>query len=148
MKIKTIMHLYREQYESIIYLKSQSDGFLGWICPLLKQSFISQQQYIYYETDRITEVYFLTNGTAGFVLPFKENIIYCEINNADSFGEIDLIVASGDNMFSVQEMFENINHMKFNLVRLFTVQALEDCTLLTLSLKNITRMQKQFNTQF
>jgi hypothetical protein len=76
------------------------------------------------------------------VLPFKENIIYIEINNADAFGEIDLVVASGDHMLSIEEMFENINKMKFNLVRLFTVQALENCTLLTLSLKNIIRMQK------
>ena len=87
-------------------------------------------------------MYFLSTGTAGFVLPFKENIIYVEINNADTFGEIDLVVASGDHMLSIEEMFENINKMKFNLVRLFTVQALENCSLLTLSLKNIIRMQK------
>jgi CRP-like cAMP-binding protein len=136
------MHLYRESYETIIYLKNQSDSFLAWICPLLKQLFIPLEQYIYYETDRVTEIYFLSTGTAGFVLPFKENIVYIEINNADTFGEIDLVMTSGDHLFSIEEMFENINKMKFNIVRLFTVQALENCTLLTISLKNIIRMQK------
>lgn len=51
LKIKTIMHLYKESYESIHYLRFQSDSFIGWICPLLKQVYIPIEQYIYYETD-------------------------------------------------------------------------------------------------
>lgn len=82
------------------------------------------------------------------MLPFKENIVYIEINNADTFGDIDFVVASGDQEMNIEEMFENINTVTFNMVRQFTVQALENTTLLTLSIKNIKRMQKQFNAQF
>ena len=81
-------------------------------------------------------------------MPFKENIVYIEINNADTFGDIDFVVASGDQEMNIEEMFENINTVTFNMVRQFTVQALENTTLLTLSIKNIKRMQKQFNAQF
>jgi hypothetical protein len=55
------------------------------------------------------------------VLPFKENIVYIEINNADTFGDIDFVVASGDQEMNIEEMFENINTVTFNMVRQFTV---------------------------
>lgn len=87
----------------------------------MKQSFIPIEQYIYYETDQITEIYFLTKGNAGFVLPFKRNIVYIEIEKGDQFGEIDFVVASGPHNFSVEEMVEKINIMNFNMVRQFTV---------------------------
>ena len=45
-------------------------------------------------------------------------------------------------------MVEKINIMNFYMVRQFTVQAIQDTTMLTLSLSNIQRMQKQFNAQF
>ena len=74
-------------------------------------------QYIYYETDLITEVYFLHAGTAGYVLPLKENIVYIEINLGDHFGETDLIVAASDHQMNVEDMFENKNNYSFNMVR-------------------------------
>lgn len=148
LKCCTIMYLYKESYERIIYLKNQGESFLGWICPLLKQVVIPEDQYIYYETDLITEVYFLHAGTAGYVLPLKENIVYIEINLGDHFGETDLIVAASEHQMNVEEMFENKNNYSFNMVRQFTVQALENCLLLTLSKVNLQRMQKHFNPQF
>ena len=63
--------MYKESYENIPYLGGQSESFLAWICPLLKQVFIQADQYIYYETDCIEEIYFLVKGNPGFVLPFK-----------------------------------------------------------------------------
>ena len=114
----------------------------------MNQIFIPVDQYIFYETDLITEIYFLTQGNAGFVLPFKENIVYIEINNGSYFGEIDCFVACGEHLMSCEEMFENLNAKNFNLVRQFTIQAIDGCQMLSLSLKNLQRMQKQFNAQF
>ncbi len=91
------------------------------MCPLLKQCFIPIEQYIYYETDQITEVYFLTKGNAGFVLPLKQNIVYIEIEKGNKFGEIDFVLASGSRNFTVEEMVENLNMIDFNMVRQFTV---------------------------
>ena len=94
LKLRTIMFLYKEHYQNITYLKTQSENFLGWICPLLKQVIVPEEQYIFYETDPIEEIYFLTKGNAGFVLPFKQNIVYIEILAGDYFGEIDLVLAA------------------------------------------------------
>ena len=49
---------------------------------------------------------------------------------------------------NVEQMIENMNSKNFNLVRQFTIQALHDTFLLTLSIQNLQRMQKQFNAQF
>ena len=94
LKIRATMYLYRESYEKIIFLQNQSDAFIAWVCPLLIQIYIPEDQYIYYETDMIDEVYFLTKGSAGFVLPLKCNIVFIEILIGDTFGEIDFVVAS------------------------------------------------------
>ena len=40
------------------------------------------------------EVYFLTKGSAGFVLPFKQNIVYIEAEVGTHFGEIDFVIAA------------------------------------------------------
>ena len=97
------MYLFKEAYENIDYLKSeQSENFLAWICPLLTQTFFPMDQYVYYETDIITEIYFVQSGFAGFVLPFKYNIVYIEVLKGDFFGEIDFVVAARENDISVE----------------------------------------------
>ena len=94
MKISLIMILYKEQYVKVGYLKNMDENFLGWICPLLKQEFVLVEQYLYYETDTIHDLYFMSTGTAGFVLPLKYNKVYIEINSGDHFGEIDLLISA------------------------------------------------------
>jgi len=90
----------------------------------------------------------MPEGTAGFVLPLKYNIVYIEINAGDHFGEIDLILASGEKNQSIDFMMEHMFQERFNLQRQFTVQAVEDCKLLSLSMQNLQRMWKQFNSHF
>ena len=90
-KVKTIMYIYKNQYESISYLQDQSQNFLSWICPLLKQIYVPMDQYIYQESDQIVEIYFVTRGYCGFVLPLGKNVVYIAINQGDFFGEIDFV---------------------------------------------------------
>lgn len=94
LRVKTIMHIYKESYQKITYLRTQNNNFLAWICPLLSQVYIPMDQYIYYETDLITEIYFMTKGLAGFVLPCKLNIVFLYIGRGEYFGEIDLVAAA------------------------------------------------------
>ena len=68
--VRTIMYIYKDSYEKIDFLRDQSENFLAWICPLLQQVYIPIDQYLYYETDHIVEIYFVQEGMAGFVLPF------------------------------------------------------------------------------
>lgn len=36
-------------------------------------------------------MYFLCSGAAGFVIPFKRNIVYVEIDEGDDFGQADIV---------------------------------------------------------
>jgi hypothetical protein len=38
---------------------------------MLVPSMIIQDSYLYYENDAIESVYYMINGAAGFVLPFR-----------------------------------------------------------------------------
>lgn len=69
LRMQTNMYLYYKQYMQNKYLSEQPENFLGWICPLLKPSYSPVDDYIYYETDVIEDIFFLTVGRAGFVLP-------------------------------------------------------------------------------
>ena len=59
----------------------------------------------------------MTTGNAGFVVPLKQNIVYVEIEKGNRFGEIDYVLASGSNNYTIEEMFERLNNTNFNLVR-------------------------------
>ena len=49
----------------------------------MKQSFMPIEQYIYYESDNIEDIFFLVKGSCGYVLPFKKNVVYIEIEPGD-----------------------------------------------------------------
>jgi hypothetical protein len=53
---------------------------------MLKPDLFAQDHYIYYETDIIDSIHFLTKGTAGYVLPIRKNIVFVEIETGDDFG--------------------------------------------------------------
>ena len=48
----------------------------------------------------------MTNGGAGFVIPFKSNIIYVEINSGDDFGQADIVACSIDHGVDLQEILK------------------------------------------
>lgn len=68
--------------------------------------------------------------------------------NGDHFGEIDFFISAKEQEMTIAEMMDNLNCMKFNLVRQFTIQAIRDSNYLTMSITNIQRMHKQFSSQF
>lgn len=63
-------------------------------------------QYIFYETDQIVEVYFQINGYSAFVLPFQHNIVYIAITQGEIFGEIDFIISAREQGMEVEEMID------------------------------------------
>ena len=113
--------------------------FKAWICPLLTPRFIPQDKYVYHDGDIAYHMYFLTKGSAGFVLPLKCNIIYVEINEGDDFGQVDILACSIEEEKSIEEMMQNRNH----IIRRFTVQVLSDSEVLELSMKDLIAMKKQ-----
>lgn len=47
---------------------------------------IDEDDYIYKEGEEILEIYFLVEGSAGYVLPKYENKMYFEITQGSHFG--------------------------------------------------------------
>ena len=45
-------------------------------------------------------------GKAGFVLPFRRNVVFVEIEQGDDFGQIDILSSAHDNHV---ELIEIIN---------------------------------------
>jgi hypothetical protein len=65
----------------------------------------NQDSYIFYENDMVDTVYFLSNGAAGYVLPFKRNIVYVEIDEGDDLGMSDIIEYENQ---SEEEIIQNL----------------------------------------
>lgn len=120
---KVNMVLHKKTYSKIEFLRLRSSNFITWICPLLKQMMFQQGSYIYYENDPIEEIYFLSEGAAGFVLPFRRNIVYVEIEEGDEFGHSDIFEAAHDiegNMDELDAVIQTMNG-KQQMKRAFTV---------------------------
>lgn len=98
---------------------------------------------MYQESDQIEEIYFVVKGSAGYVIPFKGNIVYVYIISGDCFGEIDIFNSALQCDISLDELVENFKVTTL-LVRHFTVQSLKDSVLLSLSLEGLERMYQQF----
>ena len=123
------------------YLKDKPINFITWICPLLKPLVKMSDQFIYYEGDAISAIYFHQTGTTGFVLPRHKNLMYVNINKGHQFG-VQCIIGS----FLDAKKFEIDNWIesKDKLERMFTVQCKEQCELMTLSIHDVDMMKNQF----
>jgi len=69
LKLETSLYIHEHTYKKIDFFKGRSSAFIAWICPLLKPMPYPENQYIFFEGDDITNIYFLIKGKAGFVLP-------------------------------------------------------------------------------
>ena len=53
LKIKTVMYIYKDAYSTISFLRSSSEMFISWFCPLLEQGYHQADEILYYQADRI-----------------------------------------------------------------------------------------------
>lgn len=90
------LHIYKEVYQKVDFLKSKKKSFISWICPLLKAVVASPLEYIFYEGDKINNIYFLKNGLCDYVLPKYTSQPFLQVINGTYFGVIDIIAACFD----------------------------------------------------
>jgi hypothetical protein len=65
--------MYRPVYEGIDFLIGKNKTFISWICPLLHSRAMSPQETVYYEGDKINNIYFMYRGTCSYVLRSYQN---------------------------------------------------------------------------
>ena len=79
LKLEVSLFIHEQTYKRIDCFKGRPMAFIAWICPLLKPMPYPENQYIYFEGDNITEIFFMIKGRGGFVLPKFKNTCYIEI---------------------------------------------------------------------
>lgn len=75
-------------------------------------------------------MYFLSKGTAAFVLPLDLNIVYVEIEEGDEFGQSDITLGS---VLHNNKIIDFLKEEKFPH-RFFSVKCLERCELLEMDI--------------
>lgn len=82
-------------------------------------------------------------GSAGYVLPRFNNKVYINIVQGDHFGHVDL--GNDRDYFKAMKKNSKVKKRKrVPLHRKFTVQAQENCDLLTLTLEDLDKMNTEF----
>lgn len=66
-------------------------SFITWVFPLIKPFIATENEFIYFEGDEVRGIYFLKEGSCGFVLPKHHNVKYIDINIGAHFGIIDVV---------------------------------------------------------
>ena len=90
--IELSLFYHESTYKKIKFLKTNaSESFLHWICPLLKPAIYDSYEYVYFDGDEVSCIYFLKQGDCGFVLPNYSNIKYIDISVGSYFGVIDIL---------------------------------------------------------
>jgi hypothetical protein len=87
------------------------------MCPLLKPSMYTQNQFFFMDNEGINEIFFLIRGKASFVLPRFKNAQYIKINLGNHFGIIDIVGSCQIYNFELSEWYKK----KAILTRQFTV---------------------------
>ena len=140
------MFIHESTYNKIKFLKNNgSESFLAWICTQIKASIFDQKEYVYFDGDEVTCIYFLKDGACGFVLPRYSNIQYIEVTIGSTFGIIDIIGnmlldQKDDNDFTLEK------HKRCQ--RQFTLMSQEKSEVLTLSIEQLIVMNKEFPEEY
>ena len=79
LKTPLSIHIFKDLYNNVDFLRGKTTQFITWICPLLKTRVSGPFECIYYEGDQLNEVYFLKSGQCNYTLPKFSNCPYIRI---------------------------------------------------------------------
>lgn len=145
LKVEVSLFIHEQTYKKIKFLMGRSDSFIAWICPLMRPMLNLENQYIFFEGDDVSQIYFFMSGEAGYVLPKHNNIKYIEFQQGNHFGVTDIV---GSVLSSKDQDLEKWMNYKESLRRQFTSMSQTRCELLTLSVDELARMQHEFQEPY
>jgi hypothetical protein len=91
LKIELSKHLYKDISRRLQFLNGKSPGFIAWVCPLFKFITFEMDQYIYFEGDDVSSIYFMKRGSCGFVLPKHDNLKFLGAKDGNVVGISDIV---------------------------------------------------------
>ena len=166
------IHIYREVYTRIEFLKNQEYRFISWICPILKQRVTAPDEYIFYEGDAVYDIYFVKTGACDYILPRYDSTPYYRTLKNSMFGFFDIVAALLDmtghyenhasddiscsepdcNLSLASDDYQKILSFEtdMELRRSFTARSYgqKPSELMTISKKDLYRMKMEFNNEF
>jgi len=140
LKLEVSLYIHEATYKKIDAFRSRSSAFIAWICPLLKPNEYPKDQYVFFEGDDVTNIFFLSGGKAGFVLPKYKNTTYIEVDEGDTFGIIDIVASVLNANYDLDSWYGHLDV----LTRQFTLMSLKKCECMCLSLQDLQRMKHEF----
>jgi len=118
LKVETSLFVHAKTYREIYFLIGKRTSFLAWVCPLLKPYLSMESSYVYFEGEKILNIYFFKGGEAGFVLPKHRNLKFIDINKGECFGVVDICAS-----MTKTENYDKFEFNKdLNLKRVFTIR--------------------------
>ncbi|TNV87319.1 hypothetical protein FGO68_gene17715 [Halteria grandinella] len=144
LRVELAMEIHKKIYETINFLKFKEKSFIAWIGKLLRPVNVQEQEYIIKEGEEVTEVYFLVQGMAGFVLPRYDNTVYIKIDEGDHFGHQEMNVNQASLNYGKMRSASKRPLKSSENLRMFTIQALIDCELLILSIDDVEKLRIEF----
>jgi hypothetical protein len=87
------MLIHDDVYKKIKVFKGRKPAFIAWICPKLKPAVYASTSLIFSDEEDVAEIYFLTKGKVGFVLPKFNNTCYIQVSIGQHFGIIDIVAS-------------------------------------------------------
>ena len=141
LKIEISLYLHEDTYKKINFLHDKSLSFIAWICPLLKPYVVTDNEYLYYEGDEVSSIYFLKDGFSYYVLPKYQNTRYIRIKTGNYFGFSDIIGSIIKNEDIDQDDWIS---RKDKIIRQCTTASDVKSSLLLLSINDVNRMQLEF----
>ncbi len=84
----------------------------------------------------------MVEGTAAYVLPRYENKIYIMLESGEHFGHVDIAIMQ--DMLLLDVRLDPRALKRRNMVRRFTVQAIENCDMFILRIDDLEKMKMEF----
>lgn len=153
LRFELSLEIHRKMYESINFFKGKDRSFIVWIATVLRPMNVPECEYIYKEAEEISEsklpssidcglVFFMVEGSAAYVLPRYNNKIYVMLERGEYFGHVDMAIEQ--DMLALDVRFTTRDLKNHNMVRRFTVQAIENCDMFILRIDDVEKLKVEF----
>jgi len=133
--------IFEKTFKELEFFRNRPVSLIAWICPLLRPMIKSKDEYIFFEDDDVTCIYFFQKGQAGYILPRHKNLMYINLSKGKQFGII-CILGHLLNRVGNFEIDNWINY-KGQLKRQNTIQCKDQCEMLTLTIQDLSMMKNE-----
>lgn len=80
LKVDVTYFIFEKTFKELKFFQNRPVSLIAWICPLLRPMIKSKDEYIFFEEDDLTCIYFFQSGHAGYILPRHKNLMYINLN--------------------------------------------------------------------